>query len=1591
MKSWKLIFLLLAEIFCNVVVVVAQPVITSQPTNQIVFGGSNVTFSVTVSGAGPFAYQWRFNGTNLSKNIVTTFAGGGTGGDGGPATGASLNWPYSVAMDVAGNVFIAESGGNKVRKVDTNGVITTIAGTGAAGFSGDGGLATNAVVNGPADMGVDGLGNIYISDAVNNRIRKVDKNGIISTVAGNGTAAFSGDGGLATNASLNFPSGIFVDVAGNVLFADYNNHRVRRIGQNGGITTVAGNGFASLSGDGGAATNASLNYPAGVAADNSGNVYIADYGNSRIRRVDTNGLIVTVAGNLPGIPGNYPGDGVAATNANLLDSVRVTLDTFGNFYINDVYDGLIRKVDTNGIITTPVTGLNRPYGMVADPSENLYIADANNNRIGKVALLGAPLYSVIQAAPANAGNYDVIISESSGSVTSSVVTLTVNVPAYISAQPQSHSVSVGSNATFGVTAGGTLPLNYQWAFGGLPLSGAVNSNYTFNVSSTNLAGNYSVIVSNNYGMATSSLAALTVLVIPPGIATQPASLTAPNGSNVTIGVVASGSPPFIYQWFFDGALMDGQTNFSLSLLSVATNQVGPYSVVVSSPYGSITSHIASLTVGWLPGITLQPTNQTLLAGSRTVLSANVSGVGPLSFQWQLNGTNLPNNLISSIAGNGTAGFAGDGGLAVTGKINGPYNIASDSQGNVYIADTANNRVRKVSINGTLTTVAGTGIASFSGDGGAATNARINSPDGVALDATGNLLIADTSNNRIRKVDTNGIITTIAGKSSAGFSGDGGTATNATLNGPFGVTMDGDGNLFIADTSNTRLRKVDTNGIITTVAGKSGSIFSGDGGAATNAGLSAYGLAVDSAGNVFVADRNNNRVRQVDSYGVITTIAGAGSSAFSGDGGAATNAGVSAYGVAIDNYGDLFIADRLNNRIRRVDPYGIITTIAGTNGAGFSSDGIPATNSLLSNPNGIALDGYGRYLVADTSNNRVRRFGQGPAVVIDLITPSDAGQYTLVINSRFGSVTSSVATLTVLSPPSFIKQPVNQSAGLGSNATFTVIAAGTAPLVYQWQRSGTNLLGQTNVNLNLEGVHWADAGDYGVIITNNYGSVTSVVAMLTVGVPPSIVGQSASQMVVAGTSLVLSVAVSGDGAFFYHWQFNGTNLPPIVTTVAGTNGLGYNGDGISATNARLNLPQGIAVDSAGNLYIADYNNNRVRKVDTNGTISTVAGSGSQGNAGNGGSATNATLYRPAALLFDNLGNLYIGEYGNGDVRKVDTNGIITRIAGTGTTGISGDGAQATATAFNTVAGLAFDGAGSLYVCENVHCRIRKIATNGIVSTVAGNTVGVTGGFSGDGGFATNAQLNTPNAILVYPDSSVLIADTGNNRVRKVDPNGVITTIVGNGGSNYTGENTVATNTSVVPYGLALDGSGNLYISDRVRAVRKLDTNGIMSTVAGKAGLGFSGDGGTATNALFNSSWSIAFDIAGNLFIADEGNNRVRKIHFTGDPVLALLNVGNLNSGSYSVVITSPFGSVTSSDISLTVLTAPVILGAPIIGTDGYAILNLSTTPNISSRIYMATNLMSPVQWTPIHTNSSGGNWQFTDTNTASAKFYRVSTP
>ena len=496
-----------------------------------------------------------------------------------------------------------------------------------------------------------------------------------------------------------------------------------------------------------------------------------------------------------------------------------------------------------------------------------------------------------------------------------------------------------------------------------------------------------------------------------------------------------------------------------------------------------------------PAITIQPQDSIALAGSTLELMVQATGAGPLTYEWYFNETNSLNTVITTLAGNGTEGYSGDGNIATNAELSHITDAAQDESGNLYIADYFNQRIRKLDLNGIITTQVGNGAAGYLGDGGDATNSELNGPDSVVMDHFGNMFIADQNNCCVRKIDTNGIISTVAGNGMVGFSGDGGMATNAELNYISFVALDGIGNLFIVDQGNNRIRKVDSKGIITTVAGNGAAGFSGDGGVATNAELNApWGLSLDASGRIYISDLHNNRIRKVDNNGIITTVAGNGIAGFMGDGGLATNAALDApLGLVLDNFGNIFIGDFNNHRVREVNTNGIIITVAGNGSGGYGGDGGLATNAQLS-PYGVAIDNIGNLFIADYSNSRVRKITQpgGNTLTLEHIESGNAGNYSVVVSNPYGSITSSIVSVQVEAITNtqinILTQP-NGFAQYGQNDTLSVSVASELPVSYQWYFIPSDGAGQA-------GGYAETIGNfvYGVALTNEgfgYGNAPDV--------------------------------------------------------------------------------------------------------------------------------------------------------------------------------------------------------------------------------------------------------------------------------------------------------------------------------------------------------------------------------------------------------------------------------------------------------------------------------------------------------------------
>jgi uncharacterized protein (TIGR03437 family) len=648
------------------------------------------------------------------------------------------------------------------------------------------------------------------------------------------------------------------------------------------------------------------------------------------------------------------------------------------------------------------------------------------------------------------------------------------------------------------------------------------------------------------------------------------------------------------------------------------------------------------------------------------------------------------------------------------------------------------------------TVAG---SSLIGDGGPSLAAQFSNIQGIAVDRLGNFYLSDTGHHRIRKV-SGGVVTTIAGTGVAGFGGDGGSALNAQLNFPYGLALDSAGNLYVADLANQRVRRIGTDGVITTVAGTGRKASSPDGAAPTSTSLlSPRNVAVDAAGNLYIAEFDGQRVRKLTPGQKLTTVAGTGVAGWSGDGGLATAAQIDyPAAMAFDRAGALYFADSGNNAVRKIYADGTIGTILGRN---------PGT--ALYTPLALAVDPAGALYVGDST------------FVVRALTA--AGKW--IASAGTGA-------------PGF--------SGDGGSATSAALT------------SVNDLAADLNGNLYIaDGVRVRRVDPSGNIVT-----------------------------------------VAGDG--YLHWV----------------------GDGGPAMMAQLYLPSAVALDSMGNLYIADSGTERVRQVTPDGNMSTLAGTGAaaQGIA-DGSPAGAVALNTPMGVAMDSSGNRLVADTYNHRVLLITPLGAIHALAGSGTSGDSPDGTVPLVAQLRGPRAVCTDHTGILYIVDTSNHRVLRLAPGGTLQTAAGNG---SVGYAGDEGPARFAQLDTPSACAADSAGNLFIADTANHAIRMVNPAGVISTVAGAGAAGTSGDEGPATSALLAsPRGVVVDDMGDIFIADTGNSrIRQVTPDGVIHGIAGSGAVGFAGDQGPAAAALLSGPQGLFLDGAGDLYFADTGNNRVRRL-------------------------------------------------------------------------------------------------------------------
>jgi sugar lactone lactonase YvrE len=1025
----------------------------------------------------------------------------------------------------------------------------------------------------------------------------------------------------------------------------------------------------------------------------------------------------------------------------------------GTLYVSDSANNVIRKVTpgTLGAVTTlagnGVAGsldgpllqasFTNPQGIALDARGNLWVADSGNHTVRRINLQTG-IVETIAGLPGSAGFADGV---GSNARFNSLVGLTVENETAVQELDRERQglppppvrvlvADTGNNVIRRVTENGLVET--IGAGNSTSIRAATRKSNADNAPVTPILFNAPTAVATDpFGnvFITENSSALVKTLLNTGnvvAAAERRTFAAPSGIAISDSgsLVVADSSRTAQQLVYGPPTISSITPSSISLLpgnviTIHGQNFAPDSVVTIGSF-----IIADLTVDNSRTITLRA--PAFPPGRLPVIVQHRGGLAQNTLIVRAPGLNeLPPGYITTFAGGDIS--AGDGGPATAAPMDTPQALALDQAGNLFLAERLFNRLRKIdALTKVITTVAGTGQGNSSGDGGLATAADIDLPNGLAIDTGGNFLITD-SNGQIRRVDAvSKLISTIAGIGGVGvFAGENGLATLARLQNPVAIAVAPNADIYFTD-GTASIRKIAGNsGIINTAVGNGTPGFSGNGGPAAQASINLnsflnIGLTIGPDGSILFTDNVNNAVRKVDGRtGIIATVAGTGSATGPlGDGGLATAALVNyPVSLTLDALGNLLIGQ--SSRIRKVNAVsGTIQTVAGTGTPGFSGDNGPATRANFSATNAIVADAAGNFFFSDA--NRIRR-----------------------VDGRTGIISTIAGT----------GQPIPPSDGLPAN-----LAALFLPTSVAMDTSGGLLIADELNNkirrVDLQtGIIATVAGTGVGGFSGENGPATS--AMLST--PTGVVADPMGNIFILerDTGRVRMVS-AGSG---------------IITTVVATAGIrGFSGDGGPAVLASLNPQSGynerqIASDAKGNIYLTDAGNNRIRKLDrSSGIITTVAGNGGQGFAGDGGPATLASLNRPMAVALDAAGNLFIADSFNNRIRKVDAQtGVISTVAGGPIGGFSGDGGLATAAKLSVPMAMAFDAAQNLYFCDNNNSRVRRInATSGIITTIAGGSPG----FGGDGGPATTGGFRNPGGLAFDTAGNLYVVDAFTHKVRAI---------------------------------------------------------------------------------------------------------------------------------------------------------------------------------------------------------------------------------
>lgn len=1398
--------------------------------------------------------------------VVSTFAGSGSQSFAdGTGTNARFNAPWGLAFDSAGVLYVAEAGGHRIRKITPEGVVSTFAGSGTNTFAD--GTGTSASFNQPFGIAIDSAGTVYVADTTNQRIRKITPLGVVSTFAGDGNASLLD--GSGTNTRFNTPRAIAVDSTGNVYVADYANHCIRKITPGGLVSRFAGGDQGYLDGTG---TNARFVLPWGVAVDSAGIVYVTEVGN-RIRRISTLGVVTTLAGRSQGFSNGI------GTNADFNNPIGITLDSVGNIYVGEGDNHRIRKITPAGLVTTfsgsGVAGFtdslnslfNFPNSVAVDSLGNLYVSDQNNHRIRKITPAGV--------VTTLAGNGSTAFADGNGT------NATFNSPQGV-AVDSAGNVYVTQQSNYRVrkiTPEGVVTTFAGQTSGGFTDGTGTNATFT-----------------DNYGICIDSTGTLYVVgsgsrlrkITPDGVVTTLAG-SGTQGTADGNGTNAQFSNPI-------GVAVDSTGNIFVSdYNSSRIRKVTPLGVVTTfagttagfldgngtnarfqNPCGLVVDSADNL---YVVDQAYQSIRKITPSGVVTTLAGNGNGgyadgtgtnatfylpvaiaIDSAGIMYVADGGNnlirriTPDGVVTTIAGQVTGGYS-DGGWFTN-----PNGIATDWDGTMYISDTNNHRIRKITSTGVVSTFAGSGTVGATDNTG--TNATFNVPRGTAVNSVRTVYVADSTNRRIRAITSAGVVSTFAGSATSGFAD--GTGTSATFNTPVGITVDPLDTVYVSDIGNHNIRRITSGGVVTSLAGSRTATFAD--GVGTNASFNTpSGIVADIYGNVYVADTNNHRIRRIASDGTVTTLAGQSTPGYVDGTGSSAQFNFP-YHLSIDSVGILYVADQTNNRIRRIQPStGVVTTLAGDGTSGFMF-------SRFSTPQGVTVDRFRQAYVADTSNHSIRKIAD-----VYTLPENNGAANTIAGDGSAGFIAGNGIGARVNLPRGvgvdsvgnvYVGDLLNHRIRKITPAGVVTVLAGSGSATFaNGTGAGASFSSPWGVAADSEGnVYVGDFNNHRIRKISPAGVVSTLAGSGT-----ATFGNGTGAT--ASFNNPFAVAVDRDGNVYVadSNNFRIRKITPlgVVSTLAGS-GTATVTDGVG-TSASFGSPQGVTVDSEGVVYVADYAGHRIRRISTVGVVTTIAGS-TQGSVN--GTGTSATFNFPRGITVDTAGNLYVADESNHRIRKITPAGVVTTLAGTTQGFQDGIGTNAR---FNFPVGMSVDSVGNVYVGDRTNSRIRKIGTavaqlplnRGVVTRLAGS--GLTGSTDGTG---TNARFNNPYGMTVDSVGNIFVADVTNHRIRRITPLGVVSTFAGSGTPgtiNATGTNAQFNG----PAGVAVDSAGNVYVGDQNNnRIRKITSLGVVSTLAGSGTPGFADAGGVS--AAFNVPAGVAVDSTGNVYVADTTNNRIRRV-------------------------------------------------------------------------------------------------------------------